>query len=289
MIPTKQNQECDDLTSSQISYAGKRAVVAGGGGSGMGASVARIAGELGAEVHVLDLREPTTPPASFTRTDLGDPASIAAAVERLGGPVHALFNCQGISGTAPGATSADVLGVNFLGVRELTELVLPLVPPGGAVASISSVGGLGWPQRLAPILELLETEGFDDGLEWVEEQEAGLLGQVFPTSYAFSKEAVIVYTMRRCVSAIVDGVRINCSSPGATATTMAPDFPAERVAVTELPAGRKASPDEQAWPLIFLCSDAAGYVNGANVVVDGGNAAARTFGLVPDPATAVRG
>ena len=99
-------------------------MVAGGGGTGMGASVARIVGELGGEVHVLDLREPSAPAASFSRTDLGDPASIAEAVEQIGGPVHALFNCQGVSGRAPGTLSIDVLRVNFLGVRHLTELVL---------------------------------------------------------------------------------------------------------------------------------------------------------------------
>jgi NAD(P)-dependent dehydrogenase (short-subunit alcohol dehydrogenase family) len=270
----------------QSPYAGKRVVVAGGGGTGMGASVARIVGELGGEVHVLDLREPLTPAASFSRTDLGDPASIEDAVGQLGGPVHALFNCQGVSGTAPGTLSVDVLRVNFLGVRHLTELVLPFIPSGGAVASISSVGGLGWPQRLAEVLELLETDGFDEGLEWVEQQARGFLAEVFPTSYAFSKEALIVYTMQRCVTSIAAGVRMNCSSPGATATTMSPDFPAERVALTEQPSGRKATPDEQAQPLVFLCSEGAGYVNGANIVVDGGNAAARTLGLLRDPATA---
>jgi NAD(P)-dependent dehydrogenase (short-subunit alcohol dehydrogenase family) len=263
-----------------LSYAGRRVVVAGGGGTGMGSSVARILGELGGEVHVLDLREPSAPAASFSPTDLGDPASIAEAVDRVGGPVHALFNCQGISGTAPGMQSIDVLRVNFLGVRELTELVLPLIPSGGAVASISSSGGLGWPQRLPQVLELLETGSFDEGLAWVEQQTAGFLAEVFPTSYAFSKEAVIVYTMQRCVTSIAAGVRMNCSSPGATATTMSPDFPADRVALMEQPSGRKASPDDQALPLVFLGSDEAGYVNGANIVVDGGNFAARTLGLL---------
>ena len=254
----------------------------------MGASVARIAGELGAEVHVLDLREPTCPTASFSPTDLGDAADIARNVDRIGGPVHALFNCQGISGTRPGTTSAELLRVNFLGVRHLTELVLPLVPTGGSVASISSVGGLGWPQRLPLLLDLLAAEDFDDGRAWVDEQARGWLGEVFPASYAFSKEAVIVYTMRRCITSIAVGVRMNCSSPGATGTTMSADFPAERVAVTEQPSGRKATADEQALPLIYLCSDAAGYVNGANIVVDGGNFAARTLGLLPDPAAMAR-
>jgi NAD(P)-dependent dehydrogenase (short-subunit alcohol dehydrogenase family) len=273
------------VTPIQLTYSGKRVIVAGGGGTGMGAAVARTVAELGGEVHVLDLREPSAAVDSYTPTDLGDAVSIADAVERIGGPVHALFNCQGISGRAPGTTSMDVMRVNFLGVRHLTELVLPFVPPGGAVASISSAGGLGWPKRLETVLELIEKDGFEEGLRWVDEQSGGFLGEVFPTSYAFAKEAVIVYTMRRCVSSIAAGVRMNVTSPGATGTTMLPDFPAERVAVTELPSGRKASPDEQAWPLVFLCSDAAGYINGANLVVDGGNAAARTFGLIPDPAS----
>lgn len=271
-----------------LSYEGKRVVVAGGGGTGMGASVARLAGDLGAEVHVLDLRDPTVQTASFSGTDLGDPASIAEAAERIGAPVHALFNCQGISGTAPGTTSVDVMRINFLGVRHLTELLLPAIPPGGAVVSISSAGGLAWPQRLSEVLELLETDGFAAGLAWVEQQTSGFLGEVFPTSYAFSKEAVIVYTMQRCVTSIVKGVRMNCTSPGATGTAMSPDFPADRVAVMERPSGRKATPDEQAWPLVYLASDAASYVNGANIVVDGGNFAARTLGLlaVPVPAGA---
>jgi NAD(P)-dependent dehydrogenase (short-subunit alcohol dehydrogenase family) len=263
-----------------LSYGDKRVVVAGGGGTGMGSSVARLVGELGGEVHVVDLREPTVPVASFVHTDLGDPAGIAAAVERVGGPVDALFNCQGISGTAPGTTSVDVMRINFLGVRHLTELLLPAISPGGAVASISSTGGLAWPQRLSEVLELLETDGFDEGLAWVEEQTNGFLSEVFPTSYAFSKEAVIVYTMQRCVTSIAAGVRMSCTSPGATGTSMSPDFPADRVAVMEQPSGRKATPDEQALPLVFLASDAAGYVNGANLVVDGGNFAARTLGLL---------
>ena len=243
-----------------LSFDGKRVVVAGGGGTGMGASAARIAAELGADVTVLDLREPTAAGVAFRRTDLGDPHDIDAAVAGLGDRVDAVFNCQGISGAAPGTTGADVLRVNFLGVRHLTEALMPRIPAGGAVVSISSAGGLGWERRLERIDELLAT--------------------AMPKAYAFSKQALIVWTMRRAVSAIANGVRVNCTSPGSTVTTMAADFPDAGIAYMNQPSGRGSTPDEQGWPVVFLGSDAAGYVNGVNLVVDGGNAAARTFDLL---------
>jgi NAD(P)-dependent dehydrogenase (short-subunit alcohol dehydrogenase family) len=261
------------------SYSGKRVVVAGGGGSGMGAAAARLVHEAGGDVTVLDLREPSCD-AAFQRVDLGDPGAIDRAVERLGERVDALFNCQGIAGSAPGTRSSDVMRVNFLGVRHLTERVLPLIPSGGAVASIASVGGLGWERRREPLDELLATDDFGAGLAWVEARSAGLLAQPFPCAYSFSKQALIAWTLRRAVTAIERGVRVNCSSPGSTRTAMAADFPDDGIEYVSRPIGRESTPEEQAWPLVFLNSDAASYINGTNLVVDGGNAAARTLGLL---------
>ena len=263
----------------ELPYAGKNVVVAGGGGTGMGAAAAQLLGQLGAEVTVLDRREPPTS-ARFLATDLADPAAIDAAVAQLDVPVHALFNCQGISGTAPGTTGSDVLRVNFLGVRHLTEAVLNRMPAGGAVVSISSAGGLGWARRLEQISELLGTRDFGDGLGWCAEHEDALLGPAFPKAYALSKQALIVWTMRRAVTCAGAGVRINCSSPGSTHTAMAADFPEAGVQYMNRPIGRAATPLEQAWPVVFLGSPAASYISGVNLIVDGGNAAARTLGLL---------
>jgi NAD(P)-dependent dehydrogenase (short-subunit alcohol dehydrogenase family) len=170
--------------------------------------------------------------------------------------------------------------VNFLGVRHLTEALMPRIPAGGAVVSISSAGGLGWERKLDPIDELLATPGFDAGLRWADGQADGLLARAMPKAYAFSKQALIVWTMRRAVTAIADGVRVNCTSPGSTGTAMAADFPDEGIAYMNQPSGRGSTPDEQGWPVLFLASDAASYVNGVNLVVDGGNAAGRTFDLL---------
>jgi NAD(P)-dependent dehydrogenase (short-subunit alcohol dehydrogenase family) len=263
-------------------YAGKHVVVAGGGGSGMGAATAALVREAGGEVTVLDLRAPDSPDGiAFRQADLGDPEAIDDAVAGLGDRVDALFNTQGIAGSREGTRSSDIMRVNFLGVRHLTERVLPLIPPGGAVASIASVGGLGWERRREAIDELLAADDFGSGLEWVEARSADLLAQPFPRTYSFSKQALIVWTMRRAATAIAErGVRINCSSPGSTRTAMAADFPDDGIKYISRPIGRESSPEEQAWPLVFLNSDAASYVNGTNLVVDGGNAAARTAGLL---------
>ncbi len=264
-----------------VGYEGRRVVVAGGGGAGMGAATARLAADLGAQVTVLDLRPPADGPGLvFLPSDLGVPERIEQAVEQIGAPIHALFNCQGISGAATGGSSESVMRVNFLGVRHLTERVLPLMPPGGAVASVSSSGGMGWPRRLETIRELLAADDFEAGLRWVAAQTGDLLAIAFPNAYAFSKQALIVWTMERATSAIAAGVRVNCTSPGSTRTPMSPDFPDEGVDFMNRPSGREATPAEQAWPLLFLNSPAAGYVNGVNLPVDGGHSAARTLGLL---------
>jgi NAD(P)-dependent dehydrogenase (short-subunit alcohol dehydrogenase family) len=247
----------------------------------MGSETARFATELGAEVVVFDLRPPAAGRARFVRVDLGDPAAIDQAVEgELEAPLHGLFNCQGISGSAPGTRVGDVLRVNFLGVRHLTERVLPLMPWGASVASVASAGGLGWQRRLERIDAFLAESSFERALSWLETEGADMFVPVFPNAYSFSKQALIVWTMRRAVSAISGGVRVNCTSPGSTRTGMASEFPAEGIEFINRPSGREASPEEQAWPLLFLNSDRASYVNGVNLSVDGGHAAARTLHLL---------
>ena len=154
------------------------------------------------------------------------------------------------------------------------------MPAGGAVVSISSAGGLGWERRLQPIRELLTTSDFGQGLQWCEDHSDALLAPTFPKAYAFSKQALIVWTMERAVSAIRDGIRLNCTSPGSTDTSMAADFPDAGVEYMNRPIGRGSTPEEQAAPVVFLGSGGASYINGTNLVVDGGNAAARTLGML---------
>lgn len=261
-------------------YDGKRTIVTGAA-SGMGEATARLVTGLGGEVYALDVAEPTVPVTKYIRTDLSDPKSVQSAVETISGPVHALFNCAGLpNGRFPGQ---QVFAVNFLGHRLLTELVAPLMPKGGAIAFISSVGGLNWMSHMGELAELSGITDYAEAKAW-----AGKRDDLVAEGYAFSKEAIIYYTMMRSNSALQQGLRINCISPGPTDTAMMPAFEdamgKDYMTSFPKPIGRNSTAEEQAYPLVFLNSDAASYISGHNLMADGGFLAAMMTGQI-DPAT----
>lgn len=253
--------------SDVLGYKGKRVIVSGCF-SGMGEATAKLLLSLGAEVHGFDFKDVDLPLASFNKVDLRDPATIEAGVAAVGGKIDALFNCAGLPGGG-GFPPLDTMKVNFLGTRHLTEQVVPLMGDKGAIISIASTGGLGWSRRIPVHMQLLQTQGFQAGLEWCETN----LDQV-AEGYAFSKEAVIVWTQFMGAHLIKKGIRINCSLPSPTQTPMMATFHAtsgkEVVDAAAEPLGRYTTPEEQAGPLVLINSDLAGVVNGIVLPVDGG-------------------
>ena len=258
-------------------YDGQRVVITGAS-SGMGAATAHLLTDAGAEVHALDVREVTVPGVKAYETDVGDPASVDAALDTIGAPIHKLFNVAGVPQTHP---APRVFAVNFLGLRYLTEQVLPRMPAGGAVASVASLAGMGWQAHLATITEVLDLPGFDAGVTWAAEH---LDAQGDP--YFFSKECVIVYTFRLAARLARDpGIRVNCVSPGPVDSPMMVDFRAAVSSATidwtaSQANGRLGRPEEMAPPLVFLNSDEASYVSGHNLLADAAFTAAMTTGQV---------
>jgi len=248
-----------------LGYAGKRVIVTGCF-SGMGEATAKLLLDLGAEVHGMDYKACAQPLASFNTVDLRDPASIEAGVAAVGGKVDALFNCAGLPNAFP---AMDVMKVNFLGLRHLTEAVLPLMGQGGAIASIASTGGLGWSRRIPANMEFVTTKGWAAGIAWCE-ANMDTVGE----GYAFSKENVIVWTQFMGAHLIKRGIRINCTLPSPTQTPMMASFHAtsgkEVVDAAAEPMGRYSTPAEQAGGLVLLNSALAGIINGVVLPVDGG-------------------
>src|SRR4029453_12030062 len=99
-------------------YDGKRALVVGGA-TGMGAATAELVQDLGAEVVVMDFAPVTLAGVKAINLDLRDRASIDAAVDECGGPIHALFSCAGAADGTPGIEK-----INFIGHRHLIDRLL---------------------------------------------------------------------------------------------------------------------------------------------------------------------
>lgn len=265
------------MTTDLLGYGGKKVVVSGGGGAGMGAAAVRHLVDLGAEVHVVDLKEPPVDVAGYHRTDLKDPGRIESAVSSIGSGVKALFNCAGLPGGR--FSDVDTMIVNFVALRHLSDLVAEGMGPGAAIASISSAAGASWQANREKWMPLIQTDGFEAGRRWVEEHPDEIA-----SGYAPSKEAIITWTVWRSYALAGRGIRINSTSPGPTDTPMMPDFEAQVGKAFmdryPIPLGRRATPEEQALPLIFLNSPLAGAVTGENLTTDGGTMAALAAGTM---------
>jgi NAD(P)-dependent dehydrogenase (short-subunit alcohol dehydrogenase family) len=212
--------------------------------------------------------------------DLADQASIDDAVAACGGPVHALFSCAGVADGTPGLER-----INFLGHRYMIDRMLEgdLLPRGSAIGFISSAAGLGWENSLDQLQQYLAVTDLDEATAFA--QDRGM------TDYMWSKKAINAYVARQAFSFLQRGIRINAILPGPTDTPLAQankemwlGFGADyREAV-----GIEAStPLEQAYPLVFLCSDAAAGITGITMVTDAGYVASGITGSFPDATPAV--
>lgn len=256
-----------------IDYRGKTVVVTGAA-SGMGREVATQLLELGAEVHGLDIQPVESEMASFTTVNLAEEASINEAVTHLPTHIDSIFACAGVSGK--GMPPIVTASINFVGHRHLIESLIPRMSAGGSIGLIASMGGMGWIGNIPNVLPLLNTETFDDAVSYLRDHEddpAVLAGPAEAgRGYTFSKEATVLYAKYRSWSLAADQIRINTISPGATQTPMLSQFGSspEDGANSVSPIGTPSVPRNQADALLYLNSDAAEYISGADLVVDYG-------------------
>ncbi|KQV99340.1 coniferyl-alcohol dehydrogenase [Rhizobacter sp. Root1221] len=244
-------------------------VVVTGSSSGIGAETARCLRSQGAKVIGIDRHPPALTLDAFVQADLSEVATIDAAVAQLPVRIDHLCNVAGVPGTADGATVARV---NYLGLRHLTQRVLGRMPAGGSVVNVASILGHEWPQRAAMHKALAACESFDAGLAWLAQNPVA-----HDTCYQYFKEALIVWSTLQSQRWFLDrGIRMNCVAPGPVMTPILGDFAAmlgaERVQRDAHRIKRPALADEVAPVIAFLCSDAARWVSGATVPVDGGMA-----------------
>jgi NAD(P)-dependent dehydrogenase (short-subunit alcohol dehydrogenase family) len=259
-------------------YDGKRALVVGGA-TGMGAATAELVQDLGAEVVVMDFAPVTLAGVKAINLDLRDKASIDAALDECGGPIDALFSCAGAADGTPGIEK-----INFIGHRHMIDRLVErdMLPRGSAIGFISSAAGLGWESNLPKIKEYLATPDFDSAAEWIEVNGGA--------DYLSTKQAVCAYGACQAYPFMKRGVRINAICPGPTDTPLAQanaemwlGFGADYRGEIGVEA---STPMEQAYTLVYLCSDAAQAISGQTLITDMGYFAAGVTEAFP-PATDV--
>jgi len=259
-------------------YDGKRAVVVGGA-TGMGAAAAELLQSAGAEVVVMDYAEVSLAGAKAIHVNLAERDSIDAAFDQIGGPVDAPLSCAGVADGTPGIEK-----INFIGHRHLIDRLFAddLLPRGSAIGFISSAAGLGWESNLPRIKEYLATPDFDSAAEWIAVNGGA--------DYLSTKQAVCAYVACQAYPFMKRGVRINAICPGPTDTPLAQanaemwlGFGADYRGEIGVEA---STPMEQAYTLVYLCSDAAQAISGQTLITDMGYFAAGVTEAFP-PATDV--
>jgi 3alpha(or 20beta)-hydroxysteroid dehydrogenase len=220
-----------------------RTVVVTGAASGIGAAVVSRLGAAGAEVVALD-KESFDGVRRLDVTDEGDWRRLAD--ELYGVPVNGLVNCAGATWRARlGDVTAEAFhqthAVNALGPLLGIQTIAPLMPPGGSIVNIGSL--------------------------------AGLQGH-YPLAYTASKWSLRGITHAAALELGSRGIRVNLVHPGFIETAMTATAPSvfRSVAVEQTALGRSGRATEVAEVVLFLLTDAASYVTGAEIPVDGGAA-----------------
>ena len=249
-----------------FSLHGKRALVTGAA-SGIGKAIAREFAAAGAEVSLLDLRPDATQaaaneiaqatgvPCSTLACDVSDEASVRSAFEPVSGGLDILVNSAGIAhiGSVFDTSSSDfdrLYAVNVRGTFLCMQAALAIMRPAKSgvilnMASIAATSGIA--QRFA---------------------------------YSMTKGAVLAMTLSVAKDCLADGIRCNCISPARVHTPfvdgfLARNYPgreAEMMATLAAaqPVGRMGTPDEVARLALYLCSDAAAFITGSDIPIDGG-------------------
>jgi NAD(P)-dependent dehydrogenase (short-subunit alcohol dehydrogenase family) len=246
---------------------GKTLVITGVA-SGIGARTAELAIAAGADIIGIDMKEPAIASANFIMGDLSNPAGIDAVVKQLPGRLDALLNVAGISGKIG---AEPTLAINFYGLRALTEALAPRIREGGSVVNVASIAGYGWRANLDRAKAMVSVPGFPD-------IQKAMKDNTVPNEigYPLSKELLLLWTQQAAHQPLFKArhIRVNAVSPGPVETQILKEFRQvlgdDKVDSDISRVGRAGTAADIAPVILFLASDAARWINGANIATDGG-------------------
>ncbi len=260
-----------DILTRLFGLEGRVAVVTGGAGR-IGRALCEALCQAGAAVGVLDTDLPAAQAladklqsmpgarAVALSADATDEDQLAGAVDRIStelGAPSILVNCIQFRGGGfysskpedyPAASWRKSVDVNLTGVQLACQAFgrAMIAHGGGAIVNLASTYGL-----VSPDPRVYGDSGVNS-----------------PAVYAASKAGVIQLTRYLAVHWREKNIRVNCLAPGGVFDNQGDDFVEQYCART--PLGRMAKPEDYQGAVLFMVSDAAAYMTGAVVTVDGG-------------------
>jgi 3alpha(or 20beta)-hydroxysteroid dehydrogenase len=232
--------------------AAGKVVVVTGAAQGQGAAEAAALAREGATVIAADVRAPLERLDGVTYRTLDvsrehEWVALRDWIEREHGVLHGLVNNAAITHREPlgriaGGDLDRVLAVNLSGPLLGIQALSPLMTQGGSIVNVSSIAG---------------TTGH------------------FPAAYTASKWGLRGVSRAASMELGRFGIRVNTIMPGVIVTPMAADAPEAftRLVVDEIPLGRRGTAEDVAPLVVFLISDESSWISGAEIAVDGGQAA----------------
>ena len=266
-----------------FNYEGKNCVVTGAS-SGMGKATVEMLVDLGASVYALDLNECTVPGIKeFYKCNLANKNEIDEVFTKLPEKIDSFFGVAGLSGSKTdymttfncNYTANMYITLNYLKTR---------MTKGDAIVFVSSTAGLNWKQFKKEQDKVVHANTWEE-VEKIVEPLAKIAMPTF--AYMYSKRCLSQFACEQAIELGKLGIRVNNVMPGSTDTGMKDEFEkmagGEEALLAETgTAHRLASPEEMAYPIVFLNSDMASFISGIDLCVDSADACLKTLKMKKD-------
>ena len=261
-------------------YEGKICVVTGAS-SGMGKATVEMLVDLGANVYALDLNPCTINGIKeFIKCDLANKKEIDEAFKKIPEHIDSFFGVAGLSGAK--TDYRTTFDCNYTANMYITLNYLKnRMSKGGSIVYCTSTAGLEWKRFKKEQNKVVHDKTWEE----VEEVTRKLASSAPATfAYMYSKRCLSQFACEQAVEFAKLGIRINNVLPASTDTGMKQEFQdmigseKELIAQAGL-AGRLASPEEMAYPMVFLNSEMSSFISGLDMVVDYTDTCLKTLGL----------